>query len=183
MRETAGVLLGSHDFRSFGSPDPGRHGVRDLRRVVIREMAPWLIVSLAANAFLKGMARTLAAQLLAVGRGEQTPGDIESRLRRGTGVWPARPSRQTGCTWPEWITESVQFLSSGFLARNSRNSELETGDLETSMKTFVTKPKEVQRAWLLIDAAGKPGRPRCGRSRPPAARQAQADLFAQRGRG
>lgn len=24
------------------------------------------------------------------------------------------------------------------------------------MKTFVTKPKEVQRAWLIIDAAGRP---------------------------
>jgi large subunit ribosomal protein L13 len=28
--------------------------------------------------------------------------------------------------------------------------------VETDVKTFVTKPKEVQRAWLVLDAAGRP---------------------------
>lgn len=81
MRETAGLLSGSHDFRSFGSPDPGRSSQRDLRSVRIREWRNWLIISLTANAFLKGMARALVAQFLEVGRGEVTPLEIWERLR------------------------------------------------------------------------------------------------------
>ena len=81
MRDAARLLLGTHDFRSFGSPDPGRTGLRDLRRVAFREWGPWLIVSLTANAFLKGMARTLTAQFLAAGRGELSPRDIWDRLQ------------------------------------------------------------------------------------------------------
>jgi tRNA pseudouridine38-40 synthase len=81
MRKTADLLLGSHEFRSFGSPEPGRTGVRDLRRVGFREWGCWLFVSLTANAFLKGMARTLTAQLLSAGRGEVSPLGVADRLK------------------------------------------------------------------------------------------------------
>lgn len=87
MRAAAGILAGAHDFRSFGSPEPGRTGMRDLRRVAVRETGQWLIVSLTANAFLRGMARALTAQLLAVGRGEISAQDLRTRLEaRDRGV-------------------------------------------------------------------------------------------------
>jgi tRNA pseudouridine38-40 synthase len=87
MRETAALLVGSHDFRSFGSPDPGRTSQRDLRSVRFREWRNWLIVSITANAFLKGMARALVAQFLETGRGEATPLEIWQRLQeRDRGV-------------------------------------------------------------------------------------------------
>lgn len=81
MRDAAGPLLGSHDFRSFGSPEPGRTAVRDLRRITVRETGEWLVVRLTANAFLRGMARCLVAQLLCAGTGSLTAGDIEQRLQ------------------------------------------------------------------------------------------------------
>ncbi|HEY3412976.1 MAG TPA: tRNA pseudouridine(38-40) synthase TruA [Armatimonadota bacterium] len=80
MRETAAGLLGTHDFRSFGLPQPDRSSLRDLRSVRFREWRGWLIISLTANAFLKGMARSLAAQFLEVGRGEASPLEIWTRL-------------------------------------------------------------------------------------------------------
>lgn len=80
MRETARLLVGCRNFQSFGSPGPGRHGVRHLRRAVVRECDGWLIISFTANAFLRSMARLLTERLLAVGRGEETPEDVEQRL-------------------------------------------------------------------------------------------------------
>lgn len=81
MRETAAGLLGTHDFRSFGSPQPDQSPLRDLQSVRFREWRGWLIISLTANAFLKGMARTLTAQFLEVGRGDASPLEIWSRLQ------------------------------------------------------------------------------------------------------
>lgn len=81
MREAARPLLGSHDFRSFGSPEPGRTAVREVRRITLRETGDWLIISLTANAFLRSMARCLVAQLLAAGQGQITTDDITERLR------------------------------------------------------------------------------------------------------
>jgi tRNA pseudouridine38-40 synthase len=95
MRLAAECLLGSHDFRSFGTPDQGRPSQRELRYVRIREWRNWLIISLTANAFLKGMARTLVAQILEVGRGGATPRDIWNRLQacnRGVAGKSAPPS-------------------------------------------------------------------------------------------
>lgn len=81
MRAAAKMLLGTHDFRSFGTPGLERTSIRDLRAVRFREWPGWLAVSLTANAYLKGMARTLVAQFLEVGRGEASPRDIWSRLQ------------------------------------------------------------------------------------------------------
>lgn len=81
MRETASGLVGTHDFRSFGTPPPDRSPIRDLRSVKFREWRGWLFISITANAFLKGMARTLAAQFLEVGRGEASPLEICNRLQ------------------------------------------------------------------------------------------------------
>jgi len=81
MRQAAERLLGSHDFRSFGSPEPGRTSVREMRRIAVREAGAWLVISLTANAFLRGMARCLVAQLLAAGRGALSPDAVQDRLR------------------------------------------------------------------------------------------------------
>ncbi|HEY3267382.1 MAG TPA: tRNA pseudouridine(38-40) synthase TruA [Armatimonadota bacterium] len=95
MRRTGALLIGSHDFRSFGSPEPGKHGVRCLRSVRFKEWRGWLIVSITANAFLTGMARCLMTQFLEVGRGGATPDEIESRLKacdRNVAGKPAPPN-------------------------------------------------------------------------------------------
>lgn len=81
MAMAAKALLGTHEFRSFGSPDPNRSSVRDLRSVRFKEWRGWLIIGLTANAFLKGMARTLVAQFLEVGRGDASPLEISDRLQ------------------------------------------------------------------------------------------------------
>lgn len=87
MVRAAGPLLGTHDFRSFGSPAPGKPTVRRLERVVYRQRGQWLVIQMTANAFLRGMARTLAAQFLGVGCGEVAPETVRERLEaRNRGV-------------------------------------------------------------------------------------------------
>jgi tRNA pseudouridine38-40 synthase len=81
MRETARGLTGSHDFAAFGSPERGKTAVREMKRITFRESREWLVISLTANAFFRGMARCVVAQLLAVGAGAATPEDIYQRLR------------------------------------------------------------------------------------------------------
>lgn len=94
MREAAGLLLGTHDFRSFEKAgSPREHTVRTLSRLDVEESGDYIHVDLLANGFLYGMARNLAGTLLRVGeRGFD---------RKTVSSWLADPRRgATGPTLP-----------------------------------------------------------------------------------
>jgi tRNA pseudouridine38-40 synthase len=91
MREAARVLVGEHDFATFGQPT-GQGGVT-VRQVYV---AQWLAIEgrglfgldepaglvfeIEANAFLYRMVRSIVGTLLEVGRGAMSVGDFVDAL-------------------------------------------------------------------------------------------------------
>lgn len=94
MHTAAQCLVGEHDFTSFRaaecqSPTP----IRKLRSIEVTRVNEYVVIDVAANAFLHHMVRNIAGVLVAVGRGRQ---DVD---------WPAavlqvRDRRQGGVTAP-----------------------------------------------------------------------------------
>jgi tRNA pseudouridine38-40 synthase len=72
MNRAATLLVGSHDFASFGQPTQGDSTVRDVMRAGWQQMGSTLHFEIEANAFLRRMVRTVVGTLLAVGAGRQS---------------------------------------------------------------------------------------------------------------
>lgn len=105
MRQAARLIVGSHDFATFGQP------MRDESTVRVVQAADWqpmqdplfaepdypgrrLVFTITANAFLRQMVRSLVGAMLAVGRGEWSVADMEQALkacRRSCSAPPAPP--------------------------------------------------------------------------------------------
>ena len=64
------LLVGEHDFGTFGSPPQGTSTVRRVVRADWTRAAEMLYLDIEANAFLYRMARAVVGTLLQVGRGE-----------------------------------------------------------------------------------------------------------------
>ena len=83
MRSAARRLLGRHDFAAFGgSPAAGGSTVRVLDRSEVAETADGLRLEFRADAFLRGMVRSLAGCLVAVGAGRLTGATLQEWLDR-----------------------------------------------------------------------------------------------------
>ncbi len=83
MRRAAECLIGEHDFASFQASggEPGRHTIRHLRLLEIREFRNGVIrIAAEGNAFLRGMVRILAGTLVDVGRGVIPERDVPGIL-------------------------------------------------------------------------------------------------------
>jgi tRNA pseudouridine38-40 synthase len=85
------LLVGIHDFASFGLPDkPGASTVRQIYNFRIARRKDTLFVVIRANAFLKGMARAIVGTLVRIGQGKLRPEDIRdilnARNRRAAGI-------------------------------------------------------------------------------------------------
>lgn len=76
MNRAASVLIGSHDFASFGQPTQGEVTVRRVDSAQWRQDGPLLTFEIEANAFLRRMVRTVVATLLEVGVGRRTVADV-----------------------------------------------------------------------------------------------------------
>lgn len=94
MRAAAACLEGTHDFRAFGGATrPGGSTTRTVDSVTIEATAapesdaprsPQLVViSVRANAFLRGMMRAFAGALVAVGQGKRTPSWVADLVHDG----------------------------------------------------------------------------------------------------
>jgi tRNA pseudouridine38-40 synthase len=81
MNEAAGVLVGSHDFASFGRAPQGSNTVREVYQARWTSEEPFAYFSIVANAFLYRMVRSLVGTLLLVGTGELIPEGFEEILR------------------------------------------------------------------------------------------------------
>lgn len=83
MQEAANTLPGQRDFASFALSDKEeRTTVRDLYRVAISRMGESIILELEANAFLRGMVRSVVGTLVEVGEGRRKPSEMEDILRK-----------------------------------------------------------------------------------------------------
>jgi tRNA pseudouridine38-40 synthase len=70
MHLAANKLIGTRDFRPFGTPPHGENAVRRLVRSDVWREGAKILFEFEANAFLHRMARRLVGSLLEVGRGE-----------------------------------------------------------------------------------------------------------------
>lgn len=82
MHRAAQFLAGEHDFSAFRastcqSPTPYRR----IDHVLVRRHGPWVIVDVAANAFLLRMMRNIAGALRRVGSGEWKETEIHELLK------------------------------------------------------------------------------------------------------
>lgn len=69
LQAAADLLVGVHDFASFGRPTQGESTVRCVFSAQWRDDGPILQFDIVGNAFLRGMVRSLVGALLQVGTG------------------------------------------------------------------------------------------------------------------
>jgi tRNA pseudouridine38-40 synthase len=82
MHAAAQCLVGEHDFTALRaaacqSPTPFRR----VDHVMVRRYGPYIVIDVAANAFLLRMMRNIAGVLSRVGRGEWRAFDVQSALQ------------------------------------------------------------------------------------------------------
>jgi tRNA pseudouridine38-40 synthase len=85
IQAAAQVLPGEHDFAAFRAAGgrPG-HAVRRVREAVWRqEPEGWLIFSITANGFLRGMVRSLVGTMVEIGKGKYPPEYLSEALGKG----------------------------------------------------------------------------------------------------
>ncbi len=100
MQRASRLLLGEHDFASFGSPmRKGGSTVRFLKRCEIRHKGSFVVFIIEANAFLRLMVRNTVGALLKVGSGRldeeglrrlievPTPGSLTPIPPQGLFLW------------------------------------------------------------------------------------------------
>jgi tRNA pseudouridine38-40 synthase len=94
MREAAGYLLGTHDFRAFSAAGgSARSTVRTVKWCGVQVDGPVIRIEVAADGFLYKMVRLIVGTLVEVGRGKLAPekvGEILASGQRGV-AGPAAP--------------------------------------------------------------------------------------------
>jgi tRNA pseudouridine38-40 synthase len=85
MEETAGILLGRHDFAPFSASngDAIEDTTKDLRLLRIASRGRRIRVTLEASGFLYHMARSIVGVLLSVGMERLDPSDVRRVLESG----------------------------------------------------------------------------------------------------
>lgn len=81
MQEAATYLIGTHDFTSYcSSKTATSNRVRTIRLLTLEKVGDELVMTIEGDGFLYNMVRTIAGMLLAVGRGWNTPQDVQHIL-------------------------------------------------------------------------------------------------------
>ncbi len=109
MDNAADLLLGEHDFSTFGQPPQGENTVRQVYQAdwqaVESSLPPLadlpgrrLVFTIRANAFLRRMVRNLVGTLLEVGRGRRSIEDVQVALMARDRRRSAPPAPPAGLT-------------------------------------------------------------------------------------
>ena len=80
MRTAGAQLIGTRDFRSFGSTEPGAASVRTLGRLQVESRAGLIRIEAAADGFLHHMVRAIVGTLVECGTGRRDPSEIPAIL-------------------------------------------------------------------------------------------------------
>lgn len=118
MQRASTILLGQHDFATFGQPPQGENTVRIVEeatwQVICTNLTPLaespirqLAFTVTANAFLRRMVRNFVGTLLAVGKGQWLPEDVADALAACDRKYSAPPAPPQGL-----ILESVTYPES-----------------------------------------------------------------------
>jgi tRNA pseudouridine38-40 synthase len=81
MNEAAALLLGEHDFVTFGLPPQGENSVREIHQASWNRKGEVLEFFVEANAFLYRMVRSLVGSLVAVGTQNWSVADFAAALQ------------------------------------------------------------------------------------------------------
>lgn len=81
MNEAAALLIGTHDFATFGQPPQGENTVRQVREAGWSRDEQVLTFRITANAFLQRMVRSIVGALKVVGEGRWSVAEFEAALR------------------------------------------------------------------------------------------------------
>lgn len=81
MNRASSLLVGTHDFLTFGLPPQGNNSVRDLFVAEWRESGPDLIFRIEATAFLYRMVRSIVGSLKQVGEGRWSLEQFENAFK------------------------------------------------------------------------------------------------------
>ena len=95
MQRCGKLLIGSHDFSSFrASGDESRHSIREVISLEIeRREGNFVVLTIEANAFLRGMVRSIVGTLVEVGRGKTSIAEFKE-------IFEAQDRRRGGITAP-----------------------------------------------------------------------------------
>jgi len=97
MRAALPSLVGRHDFGAFCASDAVVHTtVRTVSRAVLEESGALLRLELRADAFLKGMVRSIVGMLLEIGEGRQEPEALSEVLEGRERTRAAKPAPARG---------------------------------------------------------------------------------------
>ena len=81
MQAGADLLLGEQDFAAFTNErEPGQTTFRDVMRCRVGRYRQLIVVRIEANAFLRGMVRTIVGTLIDVGAGKRAPEQMRAIL-------------------------------------------------------------------------------------------------------
>lgn len=80
LNEASRLLIGSHDFASFGKPPQGENTVRWVSQAEWTANGKLLNFEITANAFLYRMVRTIVGTLIQVGLGQLAASEIKNIL-------------------------------------------------------------------------------------------------------
>lgn len=84
MRESAGYLIGRHDFSAFmASGSSVTDTVRNLTKLDVSRSGKFITITAAADGFLYNMVRILTGTLLESAYGKMTPLDVRAALDSG----------------------------------------------------------------------------------------------------
>ncbi len=86
MNAAAALIVGVHDFATFGDPTSGESTVREVYRSEWQRDGSEIVYIVEANGFLRRMVRTLVTAFLWVGQGRWTVADFQA-------AWAARDRR------------------------------------------------------------------------------------------
>lgn len=80
MRQATQLLVGEHDFATFGRPPKGENTIRQVIQAAWTQTGNVLALDIQANAFLYRMVRSIVGTLLQVGRGDLSVREFAARF-------------------------------------------------------------------------------------------------------
>lgn len=93
MRRATKHFIGTKDFTSFSSDEPGKKKIREIDEFTMRVRNEEIVFTVRGKSFLRYMVRNMVGTLIDVGRGKIRPEDIPA-------IFAARDRRQAGQTAP-----------------------------------------------------------------------------------
>lgn len=108
LRAAAGLLVGEHDFASFGRPTQGESTVRVVYAADWHQEGDRFTFDITGNAFLRGMVRSIVGTLLQVGAGRWPVARVSEILAGRERALAAAPAPACGLCLMRVEYESVQ---------------------------------------------------------------------------